>query len=239
MKQLQLSPQTITNLDITVNIDELAQKIRTSTARPTILATAEATLKRFDGIWKPALVYRWLPVSVGNDGAQQTALLTDPQGVSVSLHLGRSCCFMHSAECAMVAGYTAGREIEQETMNASSQQQFFTAFILDLIGLLVLEKTGNLIMKIAEKKAKTTGRKVGPFLSPGSVHGWKLEEQSTFCSLLPLTSIGITLGNNGILTPFKSLSCMIGIGSGYSSSKVGTACQVCARNSRCEMQQST
>ncbi|SHO52042.1 hypothetical protein [Desulfopila aestuarii] len=100
-------------------------------------------------------------------------------------------------------------------------------------------RTGHIIKEIAEKTAEESGRKVSPFLSPGSVHGWELEEQFTLCSLLPLQSIGVALSSNGILIPFKSLSCMIGIGTGYSSSQVGTTCQVCSRNARCEMQQPT
>ncbi|WP_143170817.1 hypothetical protein [Desulfopila aestuarii] len=96
MEQLQAIAKTITELDITVNIAELVQKIRTSTVRPAVLATATTALKKVDGIWKPVLVYRWLGVSVNEDNAQQTVLLTDLAGAdaAASLHLGHSSCFM-------------------------------------------------------------------------------------------------------------------------------------------------
>lgn len=233
---LQTSAQTITDLAIHIDIADLAQKIRTSTPRPSIMETAEKTLGRVAGIWRPAIVYRWLRITPGENGLGKTLLHADTEGTAVSLDLGRSSCIIAKAEYALVAAYTAGGEIEKETMKATDDQEFLPAFILDLIGLLVLEKTGNIVKDIAERAANSNGLKVSPLLSPGSVHGWKLEEQSALCSLLPLESAGITIGDNAVLTPFKSLSCMIGIGAGYTSSEVGTTCQVCSKKGSCQIQ---
>lgn len=230
------SAQTITDLTIRIALADLAPKIRTSTPRPDIMATAEKMLDRVAGIWRPAIVYRWLRVTPGEDGRRKTTLHTDPEGSAISLDLGHSTCFITAAEHALIAAYTAGREIEEEAMKATDSQEFLAAFILDLIGLLVLEKTGDIVKNIAEEAANSRGLKVSPFLSPGSVHGWDLEEQTALCSLLPLESAGITLLDDAVLTPFKSLSCMIGVGSGYTASEVGSTCQICARNGNCPMQ---
>ncbi|NOQ66012.1 MAG: hypothetical protein GQ556_02185, partial [Desulfobacterales bacterium] len=73
--------------------------------------------------------------------------------------------------------------MEKESNKASQQGDFLEAFFLDLVGLIVLEKTGNIIKQLAQQKAVESGWGVGPFLSPGSVHGWKLEEQKKLCSL--------------------------------------------------------
>jgi len=105
--------------------------------------------------------------------------------------------------------------LEQETQKASNSQKFLVAFILALISLLVLEKTGEKVNNIAEQNAAKLGWRVSPFLSPGSVHGWELEAQLKLCPLLPLDQICARILNNTVLTPFKSNSCLIGIGPEY------------------------
>ncbi len=78
---------------------------------------------------------------------------------------------------------------------------------------------------------------VSPFLSPGSVHGWELEEQSKLCSLLPIERINVIIKNDTVLFPLKSITALIGIGPGYDSNKVGSTCDVCSKKNKCEMKQ--
>jgi hypothetical protein len=136
-----------------------------------------------------------------------------------------------------VAAYSAGSAIEEETQKSSENEELLIAFFLDLIGLLVLEKTGDIVKKIAEQQAADLGWGVSPFLSPGSIHGWELEDQLNLCSLLPLNEIGLQVRNDAVLVPFKSLSCLIGIGAGYKTTYVGTTCQVCSKSDDCQMKQ--
>ncbi len=137
----------------------------------------------------------------------------------------------------MVAVYSAGYEIEKETRKCSENEDFLVSYLLDLISLLVLEKTGDIVKKIAELKAAELGWGVSPFLSPGSIHGWELKEQLKLCSLLPLDEINVRIRDDAVLIPFKSLSCLIGIGAGYRATLVGTTCQVCSKNDVCQMKQ--
>ncbi len=78
---------------------------------------------------------------------------------------------------------------------------------------------------------------MSPFLSPGSIHGWELEDQQKLCSILPLNEIDVQILDDSVLIPFKSLSCLIGIGAGYKANLVGTTCQVCSKNNDCQMKQ--
>lgn len=239
MTDIQTQPQTLTDLGIIIGFDELARKIRTGTKRPDILATASQILNQVANIWNPAIVYRWLRITPARGEVMQTLIHADTDGLSVSLALGHSTCFVDQASHVLVAAYTAGREIEEEAMKATYNQKFLPALILDLIGLLILEKIGEMVKRMAEDAAADRGWKVSPFLSPGSIHGWELEEQLVLCSLLPLQEAGISMRDDGVLTPFKSLSCMIGIGAGYTSATVGTTCQVCSKNRNCVMQITT
>ncbi len=67
--------------------------------------------------------------------------------------------------------------------------------------------------------------------------GQELEEQVKLCSLLPLENINVKIRDDAVLSPFKTISCLIGLGSGYDAIQVGTTCQICARNHECQMKQ--
>lgn len=233
MTSLHLSPQTHTRLAVHVDFAELQAKIRTGANRPAIQKEAEKTLAAVQGHWTPAITMRWCEVEAGDN--EYTLLAAGAE--KVRLHLGHSARFLHPSAMVLVAGYTAGPGLEELIAAANQAQDYLRAYFIDLIGLLVLEKTGNLAISAAEESAAARGWGVSPFLSPGSVHGWDIAEQAMLCQLLPLAEIGVTCREDGVLTPFKSLSCLIGIGQGYTSSVVGTTCEVCTRRHNCEMRQ--
>jgi hypothetical protein len=99
----------------------------------------------------------------------------------------------------------------------------------------VLEKVRQQINRIVEEQAQARNWGVGPFLSPGSVHGWELDDQRRLCDLIPLERIGVTRGDSGILKPFKTISCLVGIGPNYPAKTVGATCEVCSRRVQCAM----
>ena len=233
MTSNHLSPQTHTNLAIEINFAELQAKIRTGANRPAIQQEAEKALAAVQGQWSPAITMRWCDVKAGDD----ICTLLAAGDEEVRLHLGHSSRFLQPATMVLVAGYTAGPGLEERIAAANQDQDYLRAYFIDLIGLLVLEKTGNLAIAAAEESATARGWGVSPFLSPGSVHGWDIAEQAQLCRLLPLAEIGVTCREDGVLTPFKSLSCLIGIGKEYQSSTVGTTCEVCTRRHNCEMRQ--
>ena len=232
MDSIDSQPRVITDLDLHIDLTELIKKIRTSSQRPAILASAETTLTRVTNCWNPSFVYRWLPVTQVKTG---TVTLSD-NGTAVTFTLGHSARFVEPAGYTLVAAYTAGTALEEEYRKSTADQDYLEAYFIDLIALLVLEKTGDMVKRIAEQQAAERHWKVSPFLSPGSVHGWMLEEQFPLCSLLPLDEIGVSIRPDGVLSPFKSLTCMIGIGAEYTSPTVGTTCQVCSKRQSCEMQ---
>ncbi len=117
---------------------------------------------------------------------------------------------------------------------ASREKRVMDAYLYDIIGLAVLEKVRQRINRLVEAEAREMNWGVGPFLSPGSVHGWDLDDQVNLCALLPMEKIGVTRSEKGILEPFKTLSCLIGIGPDYSARTVGETCEVCSKKDRCE-----
>ena len=234
MNIISLQYNVLSNINVNVTFDDLVQKIKHSGNMPELLKTARKTLEKVKNLWKPAAVYQWFEF-------QQTG--TDPIGhiIHNSKHLsfdfGYSIKFLTHATHVLVSVFTAGKAIEHESVRASERGNLLESFLLDLIGLIVLEKAGDRIIQIAQNKAIDLGWGVGPFLSPGSVHGWDIEEQVKLFSLLPLEKIDVKSRNDAVLSPFKSISCLIGLGPGYETCKVGSTCQVCSKAGACQMEQ--
>lgn len=228
-------PHVLSRLDVEIAPQELLQQMKSSGPRPAIVKAAEKTLEKVKTIWQPQAVCRWFEFQ--QTGADTIGRIVNDSGSPCDFDFGHSIQFLKHAGHVLVSVYTAGQALEQESMNASAKGELLEAYLIDLIGLIVLDRAGQAIREIAETQAEKSGWGVSPFLSPGSVHGWDLEEQTTLCSLLPLDTIGVSIRNDAILSPFKTISCLIGVGPGYEAARVGSTCQVCSKNSDCQMKQ--
>lgn len=237
MIEIDTRPQVRKDSAVKVSFDDLRKKIRIGGEGSEILVAAEEILQRINGNGLLGIVYRWLHITT-DEGPDKNTTVVYGRDNRQMLNLGQSTCFVENADIVLVAAYTAGNVAAQEAQKASENQDFLMTYILDQIGLIMLEKTGDIVKQIAEKKAEAFGWRVGPLLSPGSNHGWAQSEQKNICSLLPLSAIGVTRNDENVLSPLASLTCMIGIGTGYISSTVGTTCQVCSKRLTCEMQNS-
>lgn len=233
MKSASSQIQILDVIQIRVSPEDLAAGIKTGSNREKILEIAGALLANVQDIWCPRAVVRWLLVDeVKKD---MVMLKTFDGGEVESLRLGFAGKFMLSAEYAMVGVFTAGDELERQANLASKEKRYMDSYIYDLLGLVVLEKTRQQINRVVEEKARELNWGIGPFLSPGSVHGWELDDQDNLCAFVPMEKIGVKSESNGLLKPFKSLSCLIGIGPEYVAKKVGAPCDVCSKKDQCEI----
>ncbi len=235
MKTVETEAITLTGLTVQIDIEELEKKIKKGFQRPHIREIVRKTLTKVCTVWSPAIIYRWLHCAAIEEGCGTHMMYSRDK--SVIIDLGNSSQFLSDSSYVLAAVFTAGNELDAVGRQAGKDGQILVAYIIDVIGLIVLEKTGSLVKNIAEKKAKELGWGVSPLLSPGSNHGWKLEEQLQLCSLLPIGQVGLSIENDAVLRPFKSLSCVIGIGPEYPTAVVGSTCLVCSRNSDCQLKQ--
>jgi len=225
----------IRNLDIDVTLPDLTDKIKTSRQSDSILKEAEKTFERVNHLWKPRMVMNWFDIhDITDTVASIKGHHTD---YTVRLDLGKSISFLKQAREALISVYTAGDELENASKEASSKGDHLSSYLIDLIGLVVLDKAGDHVKEAAEKKARNSGWGVSPFLSPGSVHGWELEDQGKLCALLPIEQIQVSLIHGSVISPFKTISCLIGTGPGYDSVKVGSTCDLCSKRDSCPMKQ--
>ncbi len=197
---------------------------------------AEKIFEHARKIWRPQGVLRRLSAdSIEGEkvcvGSREKNRLT--------LAMGFSSRFLQAAHQVMVGVYSIGDELRQAGIKAASRHRHLDSYLYDLIGLAVLEQTGKAINHIVERTAAEKGWGVGPFLSPGSVHGWDLAEQKTLCSLLPLHSIGVTVSDSAVLVPFHSVSFIIGLGPDYDEKTVGSTCRVCTERDRCTIRKTS
>jgi hypothetical protein len=234
MKSEDSRLQLLDCFDIDISRKELAAGINARGNRDQILDRAARVLLTVQGCWRPRAVVRRLLVERVTDTGMVTLRPLD-QGEAGTLDLGFAGKFMAAADQGLVAVFTAGDELERETAIASKEKRIMDAYLCDLIGLTVLEKVRRQINRIIEEQARARNWGVSPFLSPGSVHGWELGDQDNLCNFVPIEKIGVTRGKNGILKPFKTISCLVGIGPGYTARTVGETCDVCSKREQCSV----
>ena len=225
--------QLVVGADVDLSLDELLFKLGDAGKKPAFYDTAAKVLDSARKIWKPRLIYRWLNVEKIDD--TRLKLTCIKTGDRATLNLGFSIQFVKDASKVVVGAYTIGLEFGEHVKRASGRGMILEAYTYDLVALGVLEKVGQKINLIAEEYAVKHSWGVSPLLSPGSVHGWELDDQHNLIELLPISEIGITKSTGGVLFPFKSLSFLIGTGPGYEKTQVGSTCRVCSRREKCEM----
>ncbi len=237
LKFIDENPMVVSFPDLDITAGELADKIKMSGNLPGIFKSAEKTLHKARELWQPKAVYRW--VGLKHTNTDLVTMRLESENISLEIDLGYSSRFLKKADYALVSVYTAGEELELQSMIASQKGDHLEGYFFDLIGLIVLDKVSTAIKDTAEKKAIESGLGVSPFLSPGSVHGWDLDEQIKLCSFLPIKTIDVSIREDAVLSPFKSISCLIGVGEDYNSGEVGTTCQICSKKHECQMKQNS
>jgi Vitamin B12 dependent methionine synthase, activation domain len=131
---------------------------------------------------------------------------------------------VRKSESVAVFACTAGERIGNRAREWIHEKDFLKGYILDLIGSRAADGSADLMQEnlkimIAERGMKITNR-----YSPGYC-GWNVAEQHKLFSLLPENYCGIQLNDSALMQPIKSVSGIIGIGSGVRFNKY--SCNLC------------
>lgn len=218
---------------IELSVRSILKRLKTQKSADKIHEMAQEKINQIQDLLKPSAVVQWFDFDLD----QKTGIgrIRKESGELVFFHLGCSGTFLEAASHVMVNVHSIGEDLDKESTKASARGDLLEAYIIDLIGLVALEKTSDIIKKMAEEQARQMGWGVGPFLSPGAVHGWALEEQSKLCQLLPINKISVTMKSDSVLYPLKTIAGLIGIGPAYVKDKVGSTCEVCSKKDICQM----
>jgi hypothetical protein len=119
---------------------------------------------------------------------------------------------------------TAGEGISRHSKKLSISGDSVLSYVYDVIGSITVEKAMDKIQKSLESEVMKSGLSVSDRFSPGYCD-WNVNEQQLLFSLLPENFCGITLSGSSLMDPIKSVSGIIGIGSGLRQK--GYQCKWC------------
>jgi hypothetical protein len=200
--------------------------------RPALIPDASEALALGQTLWQPRAAYEWVNVRA-IDGEAVHVALPGRAGEEAVLHVGPKADLLRGASQALVGVGTIGPELEEQVSRLGSDREGLKSYMLDTVGVLVVGAVGAALRCLAEETAAGQGLGVSLALAPGSLLGWSLRGQRELCALLDLESIGVQLNSHNMLVPQKSSSVLIGLGPGYTATKVGSVCKYCALQGTC------
>lgn len=143
----------------------------------------------------------------------------------VSFSPGKIICtqLKNASSCALFV-CTAGDGISKESKRLSAGEDPLLGYVFDVLGSVIVEKAMDLIEKKIEFKCVKTGLHISDRYSPGYCD-WSVSEQQLLFGLLPPRFCGVALSDSSLMSPIKSISGIIGIGSKLSQK--GYQCNWC------------
>jgi hypothetical protein len=242
----RLDPSTeqmpiLQNIPVTLTAKEVIASGGRKSNRPELVRQAEEAIALGQTLWQPTVIYDWFDVEAvyGEQIHLQAPTkiresdLTSGQTPSALLTIGPKADLLAHAQRVLVSVVTIGPALERRVQELQAAGDMLQAYLLDSAGVAALGAVGEAIRCEAEETAAGLGWGVSPSLSPGSLVGWSVRGQRDLCALLPLEEIGVRLNRHCVLEPHKSASGLIGLGPGYETAQVGSACKYCALQETC------
>lgn len=106
---------------------------------------------------------------------------------------------------------TAGPGPENLSRGLMEEGHYLEGYIADLIASGLVEATAQYIHDHLKERMASQGLRITNRYSPGYC-GWKVDEQQKLFDLFPSGSCGITLSESSLMSPIKSVSCILGAG---------------------------
>jgi len=119
---------------------------------------------------------------------------------------------------------TAGPAPESLSRSLLEEGQYLEGYLVDLIESGIVESAANLVHDHISSLAASRNLKVTNWYSPGYC-SWNVNEQQKLFSLIPEGCCGITLSDSSLMSPIKSLSGIVGIGTSVKFQEY--TCEIC------------
>jgi hypothetical protein len=198
---------------------------RLASARVVHLLTELLSQVNAEGWIQPKACFSVLPVTW--KGSSRVDVEGGYQIVSPRLrHHFSGALFIAAGVC------TIGREIEERVRKGFAESDRLRAVLLDDIGTLALFRVGDRLEEIL--RAEASGRRLEPsgVLNPGE-DGLDIRQQATLLEMVKAGQIEVSQSASGMLAPRKSISMLLGMGTGMRTWTRGERCAVCAARDRC------
>jgi len=138
----------------------------------------------------------------------------------------KSC--LTDSESVVLLICTIGNQVEKWTKSLLEKNEPLAGYFSDLIASELVEMAADKLELKLEQMLKLYKIKTTTRFSPGYC-GWDVGEQQKLFSILPKGFCGVTLNNESMMFPVKSISAIIGIGSNVSKKKYN--CSKCVLES--------
>jgi hypothetical protein len=192
---------------------------------PQLVALAERAVREGVSMIRPAVLYCRLEVKNVVHHRIQLGGGSELRGSLIGQHL------MSAIEVVFIL-CTIGPDLEREVSEVFPTDPLY-GLALDGLGSAAVEALANAACHRFELQAREDGFETSIPLSPGMT-GWPVEEgQPQLFNVLHADQIGVKVSPSWVMQPSKSLSMVIGVGSGM---KRGTACEYCALHDTCRYQ---
>jgi len=179
----------------------------------------------------PAALCRWF--LVGQVEESRIVLVDPDTHQSFELEIGEHASELSSAERALCCVATLGAQFDQTLQQWTRSGEVLDGYLADCVGIYGLLQVSRAVYREVEGIARANNWGVGRVLCPGAIEGWSLESQQDLCALLPLAQIGVELNEHKVLFPARSVSFLLGIGSGYKAATVDSPCDICTNTGEC------
>ncbi len=183
-----------------------------------VLALFEEAVALGERLMAPRLVYRGIPVTT------QSAHVIEAGGEQFHIpEIGR---LWGTLEAVGVGICTVGDDIEERVRVLFDRREFPLAVMLDSVGSAAVESLAEYANDLLCQAAIPDGLKVTNRISPGYA-GWDTAEQQVLFRLCSGEPIGISLNSASFMSPAKSISFMVGLGSAARVDHYFTQCRRC------------
>lgn len=119
---------------------------------------------------------------------------------------------------------TAGVEISELSKKVLVEGDPLLSYVFDVIGSITVEKATDKVQLALEEESRKAGLNISDRFSPGYCE-WSVAEQQKLFALMPENFCGVTLSETSLMSPIKSVSGIIAIGS--SMEQKGYQCHWC------------
>lgn len=170
---------------------------------------------------KPKISYKTYRIAATNG----QSVILENSAVFSSPKLAKTMRASREVVCFLA---TAGPELDAEISRITAQGRVSSAYVLDVMGSILVERVVNGFQEEARKKLRIKGKEVTLRFSPGYCD-WPLTQQKELFGLLDAQDLGVKLSRSCLMTPRKSISGVFGIYSLDEASEQYIPCRECGR----------
>ena len=189
-----------------------------------LMSTIEECREEIKKVITPRVVYSYKNIALSDEGVEVITTNLVLKGKDIKEHL------KNSTECVLMA-VTLGNEVEKRT-RLYEKTNLTKALILDACATTAVEEVCDIVENSVKEKASLDGMNITFRYSPG-YGDLPLDVQNSFLRALEAQKkIGLTVSENNLLFPRKSVTAIIGIVNGGIEKK-RKSCKECSNYQNC------